>query len=276
MKQKQYILHSLTIEVIAVLLASMIAFQICNMLSIRMSLLPFVMAVGYVILKLLYHLCISIARYIIETPLSHLALADEVTDKKTSAVASLHTQDCVEVQKRRMELFHYEYQHEQQQYKQQKEREEDEKLNAILKYTRDTFKRFDLDETEIFQICESVRYFVTNRQVLSMTEIHIKKHSSLTQISLKNFAWNIAFQYNIGGDVTTSFVMATFAEWFTNSTFDTVRKNLRTTTGRHKIEIDENILSKYGIQAIFSLPNNNYYRKLLMLSEYLYNFGIIL
>ncbi|MDC1704475.1 hypothetical protein POY78_19605, partial [Phocaeicola vulgatus] len=77
--------------------------------------------------------------------------------------------------------------------------------------------------------------------------IHIKKHSSLTQISLKNFAWNIAFQYNIGGDVTTSFVMATFAEWFTNSTFDTVRKNLRTTTGRHKIEIDENILSKYGI-----------------------------
>ena len=93
MKQKQYILHSLTIEVIAVLLASMIAFQICNMLSIRMSLLPFVMAVGYVILKLLYHLCISIARYIIETPLSHLALADEVTDKKTSAVASLHTQD---------------------------------------------------------------------------------------------------------------------------------------------------------------------------------------
>lgn len=229
MKQKQYILHSLTIEVIAVLLASMIAFQICNMLSIRMSLLPFVMAVGYVILKLLYHLCISIARYIIETPLSHLALADEVTDKKTSAVASLHTQDCVEVQKRRMELFHYEYQHEQQQYKQQKEREEDEKLNAILKYTRDTFKRFDLDETEIFQICESVRYFVTNRQVLSMTEIHIKKHSSLTQISLKNFAWNIAFQYNIGGDVTTSFVMATFAEWFTNSTFDTVRKNLRTT-----------------------------------------------
>lgn len=52
-----------------------------------------------------------------------------------------------------MELFHYEYQHEQQQYKQQKEREEDEKLNAILKYTRDTFKRFNLDETEIYQIC---------------------------------------------------------------------------------------------------------------------------
>ena len=241
MKQKQYILHSLTIEVIAVLLASMIAFQICNMLSIRMSLLPFVMAVGYVILKLLYHLCISIARYIIETPLSHLALADEVTDKKTSAVASLHTQDCVEVQKRRMELFHYEYQHEQQQYKQQKERKEDEKLNAILKYTRDTFKRFDLDETEIFQICECVRYFVSNRQALSVN-IHIKRRTTVTQISLKNFAWNIAFQYNISRDVTAQFVIQTFHEWFVNSTIDTIRKNLRTTTGNHKIKIDEQII----------------------------------
>lgn len=155
--------------------------------------------------------------------------------------------NCEEVQKKRMELFHYEYQREQQQYQQQKEKEDDEKLNAILKYTRDTFKRFDLDETEIFQICECVRYFVANRRVLSMTEIHIKKHNSITQISLKNFAWNIAFQYNIGRDMTTSFVMATFSEWFANSTFDTVRKNLRTTTGRHKIEIDENILSKYAI-----------------------------
>ena len=154
-----------------------------------------------------------------------------------------------EVRKKRLELFHYEYQREQQQYQWQKEREEDEKLNAILRYTRDTFKRFDLEEIEIYQICESVRYFAINRQVLSATEIHIKKRTSLTQISLKNFAWNIAFQYNIGRDMTTSFVMATFAEWFANSTFDTVRKNLRTTTGRHKIEIDENILAKYNVQT---------------------------
>lgn len=246
MKQKQYILHSLAIEVIAVLLASMIAFQVCKIFGIRMSLLPFVMATGYVILKLIYHLCIIVVRYIIEViPPSFLVLVR--VSKKTLPLAYFPISNCEEVQKKRMELFHYEYQREQQQYQQQKEREEDEKLNVILKYTRDTFKRFDLDETEIYQICESVRYFVANRQVLSVTEIHIKKRSSLTQISLKNFAWNIAFQYNIGRDMTTSFVMATFAEWFANSTFDTVRKNLRTTTGRHKIEIDEKILSKYGI-----------------------------
>lgn len=82
-----------------------------------------------------------------------------------------------------------------------------------------------------------------------MTEIRIKKHSAATQISLKNFAWNIAFQYNIGGDLTTNFVMTTFSEWFSNCTFETVRKNLRTTSGRHKIEIDENILAKYNVQT---------------------------
>lgn len=246
MKQKQYILHSLIIEVIMALLASMIAFQVCNMFGIRMSLLPFVMGVGYIVLKLLYHLCISIARHIVDAiPTSLLSSVKESAEEKTLHLASSPASNCEEVQKKRLELFHYEYQREQQQYQWQKEREEDEKLNAILRYTRDTFKRFDLEEIEIYQICESVRYFATNRQVLSATEIHIKKRTSLTQISLKNFAWNIAFQYNIGRDMTTSFVMATFAEWFTNSTFDTVKKNLRTTTGRHKIEIDEYILSKY-------------------------------
>ena len=236
MKQKQDILHSLIIEVTMVLLASMIAFQVCNMLGIRMSLIPLVMVIGYVIQKLLHHLCIILARYLVDAiPPQPLAYSP--------------TSNNEEVQKKRLELFHYEYQREQQQYQWQKEREEDEKLNAILRYTRDTFKRFDLEEIEIYQICESVRYFAINRQVLSATEIHIKKRTSLTQISLKNFAWNIAFQYNIGRDMTTSFVMATFAEWFANSTFDTVRKNLRTTTGRHKIEIDENILAKYNVQT---------------------------
>ena len=56
MKQKQDILHSMIIEVTMVLLASMVAFQVCNMLGIRMSLIPLVMVIGYVIQKLLYHL----------------------------------------------------------------------------------------------------------------------------------------------------------------------------------------------------------------------------
>lgn len=32
-------------------------------------------------------------------------------------------------------------------------------------------------------------------------------------------------------------------EWFANSTLETIRKNLCTTTGRHKIEVNEKIIS---------------------------------
>lgn len=165
MKQKQDILHSLIIEVTMVLLASMIAFQVCNMLGIRMSLIPLVMVIGYVIQKLLHHLCIILARYLVDAiPPSLLISVKKCVSKKTQPLAYSPTSNNEEVQKKRLELFHYEYQREQQQYQWQKEREEDEKLNAILRYTRDTFKRFDLEEIEIYQICESVRYFAINRQ----------------------------------------------------------------------------------------------------------------
>ena len=242
MKQKQYIFHSLAIEIIIVLLASMIAFQVCNMLSIRISFLPLVMVAGYIMLKLLYHLCIISARYIVDAiPPSFLISVKKCVSKKAQSLAYSPTSNCEEVQKKRMELFHYEYQREQQQYQQQKEREEDEKLQAVLQYTRNTFRQFDFSEEEIFQICECVRYFVTNRKALSVN-IHIKRRTTVTQISLKNFAWNIAFQYNISREITAQFVMQSFYEWFANSTLDTIRKNLRTTTGNHKIKIDEQII----------------------------------
>ena len=242
MKQKQDILHSMIIEVTMVLLASMVAFQVCNMLGIRMSLIPLVMVIGYVIQKLLYHLCIISARYIVDAiPPSFLISVKKCVSKKAQSLAYSPTSNCEEVQKKRMELFHYEYQREQQQYQWQKEREEDEKLQAVLQYTRNTFRQFDFSEEEIFQICECVRYFVTNQQALSVN-IHIKRRTAVTQISLKNFAWNIAFQYNISRDVTAQFVIQTFHEWFVNSTIDTIRKNLRTTTGNHKIKIDEQII----------------------------------
>ena len=72
----------------------------------------------------------------------------------------------------------------------------------------------------MYQICESVRYFVTNRQVLTQTDMRIKRKAAVTQIDLKNFAWSIAFQYGIGGDITAQFVMQTFNEWFANCTID--------------------------------------------------------
>ena len=115
----------------------------------------------------------------------------------------------------------------------------------MLKYTRDTFFRFGVDETEVFQICECVRYFLTNRQPPSNTEIRISKRPTVIQIALKNFGWNIATPYNISGDATAAFVFNTFNEWFTNTTIATIKKTLRTTNGKHKIEIDEKVLAKY-------------------------------
>ena len=159
----------------------------------------------------------------------------------TSVVVERTEANEKDLAQQRMELFHNEYKQEEQQYRQQKEKAEDEKLQAVLQYTRDTFKRLEFEEAEVYQICESVRYFVTNRQVLTQTDVRIKRKANITQIDLKNFAWNIAFQYSIGGDITAQFVMQTFNEWFANCTLDTIRKNLRTTTGRRKIEICEKL-----------------------------------
>ena len=244
MKQRQHTFQSLTIEVLTVLLASTISFPVSDALGMQPSIPPFVMVACYVALKLIYHLCLSLSAHIISLA-SLFRHKPTQSCRQTKDDAALATAISAvgndDIQMRRMELFHYEYQHEERQYLQQKEREEDEKLQAVLQYTRNTFRQFDFSEEEIFQICECVRYFVTNRQTLS-ANVHIKRRTAITQISLKNFAWNIAFQYNISRDVTAQFVMQTFYEWFLNSTIDTIRKNLRTTTGKHKIKIDENII----------------------------------
>ena len=246
MKQRQHTFQSLTIEVLTVLLASTISFPMSDALGMQPSILPFVMVACYVALKLIYHLCLSLSAHIISLASFLFRHKPTQSCRQTKDDAALATAISAfgkdEIQMRRMELFHYEYQHEERQYLQQKEKEEDEKLQAVLQYTRSTFRQFDFSEEEIFQICESVRYFVTNQQALRVN-IHIKRRAAVTQISLKNFAWNIAFQYNISRDVTAQFVMQTFHEWFLNSTIDTIRKNLRTTTGKHKIEINENIIS---------------------------------
>ena len=251
MKQRQHTFQSLTIEVLTVLLASTISFPVSDALGMQPSILPFVMVACYVVLKLIYHLCLSLSAHIISLA-SLFRHKPTQSGRQTKDDAALATAISAvgndDIQMKRMELFHYEYQYEERQYLQQKEREEDEKLQAVLQYTRNTFRQFDFSEEEIFQLCECVRYFATNRQALRVN-IHIKRRAAVTQISLKNFAWNIAFQYNISRDVTAQFVMQTFHEWFANSTIDTIRKNLRTTTGKHKIKIDEHIIS--------NLQNNN-------------------
>ena len=233
MARNRNIVLMLTIESLMVLVASMVAFRLHEVVSMPMEVSVFILVAIYACLKTLSILCLP-------------TLKREVSEQQCAPMeirmnGNTPNLDDGNIQKQRMELFHQEFQYEQQQYVQRKEKADEAKLQAVLKYTKYTFKSLDFEETEIFQLCECVRYFVTNKRPLTQTDIRIKRRAYVTQIALKNFAWNIAFQYNIGGDATALFVMHTFSEWFVNSTLETIRKNLRTTTGRHKIEINEKI-----------------------------------
>lgn len=71
--------------------------------------------------KLLHHLCIILARYLVDAiPPSLLISVKKCVSKKTQPLAYSPTSNNEEVQKKRLELFHYEYQREQQQYQWQK------------------------------------------------------------------------------------------------------------------------------------------------------------
>ena len=155
MKQRQHIFQSWAIEVVTVLLASTISFPVSDTLGVQLSILPFVMVACYVALKLIYHLCLSLSAHIISlvSLFCHKPVqSDRQTKDDCALVTAISMAGNDDIQMKRMELFHYEYQHEERQYLQQKEREEDEKLQAVLQYTRNTFRQFDFSEEEIFQV----------------------------------------------------------------------------------------------------------------------------
>lgn len=63
MSRKQYTLQKLTIEIVSVLLASLVAFRVCDILSIKLVYLSLVLVASYIVLKLLYNLCIIMVGY---------------------------------------------------------------------------------------------------------------------------------------------------------------------------------------------------------------------
>ena len=146
---------------------------------------------------------------------------------------------------KRLDLFHTQFEKSQEEIAKEVAKQQEVKLQKILQYTTDTFCRIGLTEHEIFQIRECVEYLVKNEKVLSLPDLKIERRPDITQISLKNFAWNIAYQYKLPGHLAAQFVMITFHEWFADSTLYTVVKNLKTTSGNHAIPIDTHILKKY-------------------------------
>lgn len=179
MKHRQHTLQSIIIEVVIVLLASIISFPLSDIVGVSLSALPLVIVVCYVILKSIYHLCISLSAYTIELTSSFYPKQQNKDECTLEGISSRAGDN--EIMTKRMELFHYEFQHEQQQYRQQKKKEDDEKLDAIMKYTLTTFKRLNFGETEIFQICECVRSllpigkFLPPRKYISRNELPLRK-----------------------------------------------------------------------------------------------------
>ena len=109
MSKKQYKLQTLVIELVSVLIASCVAFQVCNSLSVQLGYFPFVLVGCYIALKLIYHICIMMVGYAMK--LIHIIYRREsspILASSVGPVAEYAPSD--NAIRKRMELFHYEYQ----------------------------------------------------------------------------------------------------------------------------------------------------------------------
>ena len=122
-----------------------------------------------------------------------------------------------------------------------KAKHDKEKLEKILKYTNLVLLPHGFSNEEMYQIVEAIKLLVQCNGVVNCVSVNIKKNK-LKQADLKNFAWNIGYQYDIDSEILALFVLNLFHAWFKNTEKDSIRKTLRTTSGKLSIEIDENIL----------------------------------
>lgn len=110
MSKKQYTLQKLTIELVSVLLASLVAFRICEILSIKLAYLPIVLVGCYIVLKLLYSLSIIMVGYVMKLiPIIYIKEASPVLTSSIGAVTEYNSsKKNNDAFRKRMELFHYE------------------------------------------------------------------------------------------------------------------------------------------------------------------------
>lgn len=119
---------------------------------------------------------------------------------------------------------------------------ENNKLEKILAYTRKSFIALQFSEEEVLYICHQVEHFIRYRTTDDKALLTLAKKSNVTQAALKNFSWNIAYQYGISRAETTKFVMTVFNAWFANTEPHSVYNTLKSSTGTHSIEINTHII----------------------------------
>lgn len=227
------------------MLAICLTFEVCHLFRWGLGSCVIIIPIFTIILYYVRQLTMNMGKLVA----SHLAqqfLSGDILcpcDAQADDTPKLPTNN--DIAMKRLDLFHTQFEKSQEELAKEVIQQKELKLQKILQYTTDTFCRIGLTEHETFQIRECVEYLVKNEKVLSLPDLKIERRPEITQISLKNFAWNIAYQYKLPGQLAAQFVMTTFHEWFADSTLYTVVKNLKTTSGNHAIPIDTHILKKY-------------------------------
>lgn len=122
-----------------------------------------------------------------------------------------------------------------------KDKHDKEKLASILRYTRLVLLPHGFSDEELYQIEEAVKLLVQCNGIVNCVSVNIEKNK-LKQADLKNFAWNIGYQYGIDSEMQALFVLNLFHSWFKNTEKETIRKTLRNTNGKYSIGIDEDII----------------------------------
>lgn len=158
------------------------------------------------------------------------------------ALAKLQLKRDIQKAHDELEVFINQVQIDRKQMNEAKVAREARKLEAILKYTRYTLMPHGFTDEELYQIEEAVKLLVELNGVTRMEVLSIGKKKDLKQADLKNFCWNIAYQYGIDPKTTALFALNLFYAWFSNTEPSSIQKTLRNTTGRYTIEIDENII----------------------------------
>ena len=217
-----------------------LAFETCYKYALEIQLM-FMLATFYTICMVLYiNMCNDTITHYVLANISKICQFNHVMVKDNQS-EDLDIEERV-IAKQRLDLFHSQYEIENKRIQQEQSRNDKQKFMKVSNYTRSTFIRLGFNRYDVFKICESVEYLVNNNAVLKHEDFHVTYNSHITQISLKNFAWNIANQYGLSRDLAAEFVMTTFSEWFKNTTRTTVVKTLRTTLGAHEIEINEKLV----------------------------------
>lgn len=194
---------SLVMSAVILACSSGLAFETCY---------RFTFDIQFIIIFIsIYAISMTIAFYGVQEIFYCIVLAKVLIEsKRYKAYAFDNPAEEHAIAKRRLDLFHSQFEIENKKAQQKQLMINKQKLIKVTDYTRNTFIRLGFNKSDVFKICESVEYLINNNAVLKYEDFHITYNSQVTQISLKNFAWNIANLYGLNRDLAAEFVMTTF------------------------------------------------------------------